>query len=78
MPACAAATGLAKLLDNRGFAQVIASYQLGLPGLFLLPLGLCISLAEVWIGTNSCARSGCASASGARCSSRWAMGPWRR
>ncbi len=44
------ATGLAKLLDNRGFAQVIASYQLGLPG--LLPLGLCISLAEVWIGTN--------------------------
>ena len=46
------ATGLAKLLDNRGFAQVIASYQLGLPGLFLLPLGLCISLAEVWIGTN--------------------------
>ena len=46
------ATGLGKLLDNRGFAQVIASYQLGLPGLFLLPLGLCISLAEVWIGTN--------------------------
>ncbi|MGH8479850.1 MAG: MauE/DoxX family redox-associated membrane protein [Gammaproteobacteria bacterium] len=44
------ATGLAKLLDNRGFAQVIASYQLGLPG--LLPLGLCIALAEVWIGTN--------------------------
>jgi hypothetical protein len=38
------ATGLAKLLDNRGFAQVIASYQLGLPGLFLLPLGLCVSL----------------------------------
>jgi hypothetical protein len=37
------ATGLAKLLDNRGFAQVIASYQLGLPGLFLLPLGLCIA-----------------------------------
>lgn len=45
-------TGLAKLLDNRGFAQVIASYQLGLPGLILLPFGLCISLAEVWIGTN--------------------------
>ncbi len=36
----AAATGLAKLLDNRSFARVIASYQLGLPGLFLLPLGL--------------------------------------
>ena len=35
------ATGLAKLLDNRGFAEVIASYQLGLPGLLLLPLGRC-------------------------------------
>ncbi|MGH8577590.1 MAG: MauE/DoxX family redox-associated membrane protein, partial [Gammaproteobacteria bacterium] len=46
------ATGLAKLLDNRGFVQAIASYQLGLPGHFLLPLGLCIALAEVWIGTN--------------------------
>jgi len=35
------ATGLAKLLDNHGFAEVIASYQLGLSGLLLLPLGRC-------------------------------------
>ena len=35
------ATGLAKLLDNRGFAEVITSYQLGLPGRLLLPLGRC-------------------------------------
>jgi len=27
--------------DNLGFAEVIASYQLGLPGLLLLPLGRC-------------------------------------
>ena len=30
-----------QLLDTRGFAEVIASYQLGLPGLLLLPLGRC-------------------------------------
>ncbi len=46
------ATGLAKLLDNRGFARAIASYRLGLPDPVLLPLGLCISLAELWIGAN--------------------------
>ncbi|MGH8574432.1 MAG: MauE/DoxX family redox-associated membrane protein [Gammaproteobacteria bacterium] len=46
------ATGLAKLLDNRGFARVIAGYRLGLPDAVLLPLGLCISLAELWIGAN--------------------------
>jgi hypothetical protein len=38
--------------DNRGFVRVIASYQLDLPGLLLLSLGLGISLAEVWIGVN--------------------------
>jgi uncharacterized membrane protein YphA (DoxX/SURF4 family) len=46
------ATGLGKLLDNRGFAQVIASYELGLPGPALLPLGLFIALAELGIGAN--------------------------
>jgi hypothetical protein len=46
------ATGLAKLLDNRGFAQVIASYQPGLPDPALLALGLLISLAELGIGAN--------------------------
>lgn len=46
------ATGLGKLLDNRGFAQVIASYQLELPEALLLPLALAISLTEFAIGLN--------------------------
>jgi hypothetical protein len=46
------ATGIGKLLDNRGFAAVIATYQLGIPELLLLPLGLAVSLAELWIGRN--------------------------
>ncbi len=46
------ATGLGKLLDNRGFAQVIASYQFGLPDTLLLPLALAISLTEFAIGLN--------------------------
>ncbi len=46
------ATGLAKLLDNRGFAHVIASYRLGFPDPVLLPLGLCIAFVELWIGVN--------------------------
>ncbi|MGH8606317.1 MAG: MauE/DoxX family redox-associated membrane protein [Gammaproteobacteria bacterium] len=46
------ATGLGKLLDNRGFAQVLASYQLELPDGLLLPLALAISLAEFTIGLN--------------------------
>lgn len=46
------ATGAGKLLDNRGFAQVIATYQLGLPDTLLLPLALVISLAEFAIGLN--------------------------
>jgi hypothetical protein len=53
-------TGLAKLLDNRSFAQVIASYQLGLPGLFLLPLGLCIRSPRSGSVPTSCARGACA------------------
>lgn len=46
------ATGLGKLLDNRGFAQVLASYQLELPEGLLLPLALAISLAEFTLGLN--------------------------
>jgi uncharacterized membrane protein YphA (DoxX/SURF4 family) len=46
------ATGLGKLLDNRGFAQVLDSYQLGIPDAVLLPLGLSISLLELLIGLN--------------------------
>ena len=46
------ATGLAKLLDNRGFAQVIASYQLGLPGLCPVAARSLHLARQVWIGTN--------------------------
>lgn len=45
-------TGIGKLLDNRGFADVIASYKLGLPHGFLLPIGLAFSLVELWVGIN--------------------------
>jgi len=38
---CSPPPGSPSFLDNRGFAEVIASYQLGLPGLLLLPLGRC-------------------------------------
>ncbi|MFH0340696.1 MAG: MauE/DoxX family redox-associated membrane protein [Chromatiales bacterium] len=46
------ATGLGKLLDNWGFAQVLASYRVELPATLLLPLALAISLAEFAIGLN--------------------------
>ncbi|MGH8523230.1 MAG: MauE/DoxX family redox-associated membrane protein [Gammaproteobacteria bacterium] len=46
------ATGLGKLLDNRGFAQVLASYRFELPDTLLLPLALAISLTEFGIGRN--------------------------
>lgn len=46
------ATGVGKLLDNRGFAAVIATYQLGIPEPVLLPLGLGVSLVELWVGIN--------------------------
>ncbi len=42
-------TAIGKLLDNRGFAEVIANYQFFLPEPALLPLGLFISLAELLI-----------------------------
>lgn len=44
------ATAIGKLLDNRGFAEVIATYQFAIPRELLLPAGLTVSLAELWIG----------------------------
>ncbi len=46
------ATGIGKLLDNRGFARVIATYELGIPEPGLLPLALAISLLELAVGIN--------------------------
>ena len=43
-------TALGKLLDNRGFAAVIATYQLPIPEPLLLPLGLVVSLVELAVG----------------------------
>lgn len=45
-------TAIGKLLDNRGFAHVIESYQLGIPNTALLGLALSISLLELLIGIN--------------------------
>jgi uncharacterized membrane protein YphA (DoxX/SURF4 family) len=45
-------TAIGKLLDNRGFALVIDSYQLGIPESNLLGLALSISLLELIIGIN--------------------------
>lgn len=46
------ATAIGKLLDNRGFAHVIDTYQLGIPNSALLGLALIISLLELLIGIN--------------------------
>jgi hypothetical protein len=46
------ATAIGKLLDNRGFAHVIDTYQLGIPNSALLGLALSISLLELLIGIN--------------------------
>lgn len=46
------ATAIGKLLDNRGFADVIANYRLGIPGTALLAVALTISLLELIIGIN--------------------------
>lgn len=40
-------TAIGKLLDNRGFAEVIATYEFGLPETVLLPLALSVSLVEL-------------------------------
>ncbi len=46
------ATAVGKLLDNRGFAHIIDTYQLGIPNSALLGLALSISLLELLIGIN--------------------------
>lgn len=43
------ATAIGKLLDNRGFAEVIGTYQLGIPESMLLPLALSVSFFELFI-----------------------------
>ncbi len=45
-------TALGKLLDNRGFAHVIDSYQFHIPQEFLLPLALFISFFELSLGVS--------------------------
>jgi hypothetical protein len=44
------AAALGKLLDNRGFAEVLALYRLPIPAALLLPLALLISLCELALG----------------------------
>ena len=46
------ATAIGKLLDNRGFAEVIGTYQLGIPENFLLPLALSVSFFELFVAYN--------------------------
>lgn len=43
-------TAIGKLLDNRGFAEVIVSYQFGLSMSVALGLGLAVSLFELFLG----------------------------
>ncbi len=43
-------TGVGKLLDNRGFSEVILTYQLGIPAELALPFGVAFSLFELWLG----------------------------
>ena len=42
-----AATAVGKLLDNRGFAGILAAYELGIPSSMLLALGLALGLGEL-------------------------------
>ena len=44
------ATGIGKLLDNRGFADIIVTYQFGIPFNLALILGLSVSLFELLLG----------------------------
>ena len=44
------ATGIGKLLDNRGFADVIVTYQFGIPHPLAMGLGLAVSLFELFLG----------------------------
>jgi uncharacterized membrane protein YphA (DoxX/SURF4 family) len=43
-------SAVGKLLDNRGFAQVIETYQLPIAVPLLLPMGLLFSLGELVLG----------------------------
>ena len=45
-------TALGKLLDNRGFAAVIDTYQFGIPEPLLLPLALGVSLFELGLASS--------------------------
>lgn len=44
------ASSTGKLLDNRGFADVILTYQFGFPHSFAMGLGLAVSLFELFLG----------------------------
>lgn len=44
------ATGIGKLLDNRGFADVILTYQFGMSHSVAMVLGLSVSLFELFLG----------------------------
>lgn len=44
------ATGIGKLLDNRGFAEIILTYHFGIPHSLALVLGLSVSLFELVLG----------------------------
>ncbi len=46
------ATAVGKLLDNRGFSNVILSYQFGLTANIALSLGLFVSLFELFLGLS--------------------------
>ena len=43
-------TGVGKLLDNRDFADVILTYQFGIPHKLAMVLGLGVSLFELILG----------------------------
>ena len=43
-------TGIGKLLDIQGFADVIATYQFFIPEILLAPLGLIVALFELFLG----------------------------
>jgi hypothetical protein len=45
-------TAVGKLLDNRGFAQVISNYQLSIGEAYLLPLALFVSFFELSLGLS--------------------------
>lgn len=44
-------TAIGKLLDNRGFAEILGQYELGIPEPLLLPMALAVSLVELAMAT---------------------------